>query len=86
MPTFLGIHVRNFPSPLIVIVASYIGLRSLEIAFRPQEAFRTRTAHRVMTLFAVGLFVAAVLFVAGEILRAIGVIALPWTDGPPAAL
>ena len=67
------------PSPLVLIVAGYIGLRALEIALRPQEAFRTRMAARLMTMSAIGLFLAAVLFVLAEILGAVGVIALPWS-------
>jgi hypothetical protein len=61
---------------LLLIVAGYAGLRSLEIALRPQEAFRTRVAQAVMTISAGGLFVTAVVFVVGEILQS--VIALPW--------
>ena len=79
MATLLSNLLKNFPSPLVLIVAGYIGLRSLEIALRPQDAFRTRMAHRVMTTFAVGLFLAVVLFLVAEILRAVAVIALPWS-------
>ena len=80
----LGGFLKNLPSPLALIVAAYIGLRSLEIALRPQEAFRTRAAHRLMTLSATSLFLLAVLFVAGEILGAAGIIALPWPANPAA--
>jgi hypothetical protein len=84
MIVLLGGFLKNLPSPLVLIAAAYIGLRSLEIAFRPQEAFRTRAAHRVMTLSATSLFLLAVLFVVGEILGAAGVIALPWSANPVA--
>jgi len=79
MPTALANFLTNIPSPLVLIVAGYIGLRSLEIALRPQEAFRNRTAHKLMTLSAVGLFLMALLFVVAEVLGAVGVIALPWS-------
>jgi hypothetical protein len=78
MPALLGGFVRNMHSPILLVVAGYIGLRSLEIALRPQDAFRTRTAHRVMTISAIGLFFVSVLFMLAEILGAVGVIALPW--------
>ena len=55
MTTLINL-LRNLRSPLVLIVASYIGLRALEIALRPQEAFRNRTAHKLMTLSATGLF------------------------------
>lgn len=80
MALFGGL-LKNLPSPLVLIVAAYIGLRSLEIALRPQEAFRTRAAHRLMTLSATGLFLLAILFVVAEILGAAGVIALPYKAG-----
>jgi hypothetical protein len=80
--TLLGSFLKNMPSPLVLIVAGYIGLRSLEIALRPQDAFRTRMAHRAMTTFAIGLFLMVGLFVVSEILRAAGVIALPWPASP----
>jgi hypothetical protein len=86
MVTVLGNLLKNMPSPLLLIVAGYIGLRSLEIALRPQEAFRTRMAHRLMTLFAVSLFLAAVSFMVVEIFRAIGVIMLPWAANPAPGL
>lgn len=66
-------------SPILLVVAGYIGLRSLEIALRPQDAFRTRAAHRVMTMSAIGLFFVSVMFILAEILGAAGVIALPWS-------
>jgi len=80
----LGGFLKNLPSPLVLIVAAYIGLRSLEIALRPQEAFRTRAAHRLMTLSATCLFLVAVLFVVSEILGAAGIIGLPWSANPTA--
>ena len=80
----LGGFLKNLPSPLVLIVAAYIGLRSLEIALRPQEAFRTRAAHRLMTLSATSLLLLAVLFVVVEILGAAGVVALPWSANPVA--
>jgi hypothetical protein len=70
--------LRNMPSPILLIVAGYVGVRCLEIALKPQEAFRTRMAHALMTLSAIGLFLVSVLFAVGEILRAAGVITLPW--------
>jgi len=57
------------PSPLVLIVAGYIGLRALEIALRPQDSFRTRMAQALMTISAVALFLMVVLFVVGEIVR-----------------
>ena len=84
MIVLLGGFLKNLPSPIVLIVAAYIGLRSLEIALRPQEAFRTRSAHRLMTLSATSLLLLAVLFLAGEILGAAGIIALPWTANPVA--
>ena len=78
MATLLSNFLKNMPSPLVLIVAGYIGLRALEIALRPQEAFRTRMTARLMTLSAIGLFLAAVAFVLAEILGAVGVIGLPW--------
>jgi hypothetical protein len=70
--------LKNMPSPLLIIVAGYIGLRSLEIALRPQDTFRTRMAHALMTVSAIGLFLMTVLLVVGEVLRAIGVFTPPW--------
>jgi len=81
MATLFSNFLKNMPSPLVLIVAGYIGLRALEIALRPQEAFRTRMAARLMTTSAIGLFLAAVAFVLAEILGAVGVIALPWSAG-----
>jgi hypothetical protein len=78
MATTLANVLTNMPSPLALIVAGYIGLRSLEIALRPQEAFRNRTAHKLMTLSATGLFLLVVLFLVVEILSALGVISPPW--------
>jgi hypothetical protein len=78
MPTALANFLTNMPSPVVLIVAGYIGLRSLELAFRPQEAFRNRTAHKVMTLSALGVFLIVVVFLVAEILGALGVISLPW--------
>jgi len=77
MATALANFLKNMPSPLVLIVAGYIGLRSLEIALRPQEAFRNRTAHKLMTLSATGLFLLVVLFLVAEILGALGVISPP---------
>ena len=79
MPGLLGGFLRNMHSPILLVVAGYIVLRSLEIALRPQDAFRTRAAHRVMTVSAIGLFLVSVLFILAEILGAAGVIALPWS-------
>jgi hypothetical protein len=79
MPAPIGGFLKNMHSPILLVVAGYIGLRSLEIALRPQEAFRTRAAHRVMTISAVGLFLVCVLFILAEVLGAAGVIALPWS-------
>jgi hypothetical protein len=78
MPTALANFLTNMPSPVVLIVTGYIGLRSLELAFRPQEAFRNRTAHKVMTLSALGVFLIVVVFLVAEILGALGVISLPW--------
>ena len=86
MAALLGNFLKNMPSPLLLIVAGYIGLRSLEIALRPQEAFRNRTAHALMILSATTLFLFALLFVLGEILRATGVIGLPWPASSPGRL
>ena len=79
MPALLGGFLRNMHSPILLVVAGYIALRSLETALRPQDAFRTRAAHRVMTFSAIGLFLVSVLFILAEILGAAGVIALPWS-------
>ena len=76
MAITLANFLTNMPSPLALIVAGYIGLRSLEIALRPQEAFRNRTAHKLMTISATGLFLLVVLFLVAEILSALGVINL----------
>ena len=76
MATLLNNFLKNMPSPLVLIVAGYIGLRALEIALRPQEASRTRMAARLMTMSAIGLFLAVMAFVLAEILGAVGVIAL----------
>jgi hypothetical protein len=77
MPTAFA-NFLNLPSPFVLIVAGYIGLRALEIALRPQEAFRNRTAHKLMTLSATGLFLLVVLFLVAEISWALGVISPPW--------
>jgi hypothetical protein len=79
MPALLGGFLKNMHSPIFLVVAGYIGLRSLELALRPQDAFRTRTAHRLMTISAVGLLLVSVLFMLAEILGAVGVIVLPWS-------
>jgi hypothetical protein len=79
MATLFSNSPKNMPSPLVLIVAGYIGLRSLEIALRPQEAFRNRTAHKLMTLSATGLFLLVVFFLVAEILGVLGVMALPWS-------
>jgi len=84
MPTALANFLTNMPSPLVLIVAGYIGLRSLEIALRPQEAFRNRTAHKLMTLSATGLLLMVGLFLVAEILGALGVIAPQWPASFPA--
>jgi len=81
MATILDRFLISMPSPLVFIVAGYIGLRSLEVAFRPPEACRTRTAYALMTISAIGLFLAAVLFGLAEILRAAGVVTPPWPPG-----
>ena len=78
MATTLAIFLTNMPSPLVLIVAGYIGLRSLEIALRPQEAFRNRTAHKLMTLSATSLFLLVALFLVAEILGAVGLISPLW--------
>ena len=78
MPPGLANFLKNMPSPVVLIVAGYIGLRSLELAFRPQEAFRNRTAHKLMTLSALGLFLLIVVFLVAEVLGALGVISPPW--------
>jgi hypothetical protein len=78
MAPMLANFLKNMPSPILLLVAGYIGLRCLEIALKPHEAFRTRMAHALMTLSAIGLFLLSMLFAAGEILRATGVMALPW--------
>jgi hypothetical protein len=78
MTTALASFQQNMPSPLVLIVAGYIGLRALEIALRPQDSFRTRLAQSLMTISAVGLLLMVVLFVLGEIVRATGVISPPW--------
>ena len=83
MAPALANFLNNMPSPLVLIVAGYIGLRSLEIALRPQEAFRNRTAHKLMTLSATGLLLLVVLFLVAEILGALGVISLPWPASFP---
>jgi hypothetical protein len=74
---------NNMPSPLVLIVVGYIGLRALEIALRPQDSFRTRMAQALMTISAVGLLLMVVLFVLGEIVRATGVISPPWPSQFP---
>jgi len=79
MPALFGGFLRNMHSPIFLVVAGYIALRSLELALRPQDAFRTRAAHRFMTISAIGLFLVSVLFILAEILGAVGVIALPWS-------
>jgi hypothetical protein len=83
MPAALANFLKNMPSPLVMIVAGYIGLRSLEIALRPQDSFRTRMAQALMTISAVGLFLMVVMFVVGEMVRATGVISPPWPAGFP---
>lgn len=79
MPALFGGFLRNMHSPIFLVVAGYIALRSLELALRPQDAFRTRAAHRFMTISAIGLFLVSVLFMLAEILGAVGVITLPWS-------
>ena len=81
--TTLSNLLRNLRSPLMLIVAAYIGLRALEVALRPQEAFRNQTAHKLMTLSATGLFLLVVLFLVAEILGALGVISPPWPASFP---
>jgi hypothetical protein len=83
MATAVANFLKNMPSPLVLIVAGYVGLRALEIALRPQDSFRTRTAQALMTISAVGLFLMVVLFVLGEIVRATGVISPPWPASFP---
>jgi hypothetical protein len=83
MATVLANFLKNMPSPLVLIVAGYIGLRALEIALRPQDSFRTRMAQALMTISAVGLLLMVVLFVLGEIVRATGVISPPWPASFP---
>jgi len=83
MPAALANFLKNMPSPLVLIVAGYIGLRSLEIALRPQDSFRTRMAQALMTISAVSLFLMVVVFTLGEIVRATGVIAPPWPVSIP---
>jgi len=78
MATNLTNFVQNMPAPLVLIAAGYIGLRSLEMALRPQEAFRNRTAHKLMTLSATSLLLLVVLFLVAEILGALGVISPLW--------
>ncbi len=79
MPVLFGNFLKNMHSPIFLVVAGYIALRSLELALRPQDAFRTSAAHRFMTISAIGLFLVSVLFILAEILGAVGVIALPWS-------
>ena len=86
MATIFGNLLKNMPSPLLMIVAGYIGLRSLEIALRPQDTFRTRMAHALMTVSAIGLFLMTVALVVGEVLRAIGVFTPPWPASAQARL
>ena len=83
MPTAIANFLKNMPSPLVLIVAGYVGLRALEIALRPSDSFRTRMAQALMTLSAVGLFLIVLLFVGAEILGAEGIIALPWSASSP---
>jgi len=78
MAAAIANFLKNMPSPLVLIVAGYIGLRSLEIALRPPDAFRTIVAHRLMAISATGLFLTVVLFALVEILGAVGLIPLPW--------
>lgn len=84
MPTALANLPRSLPSPIVFIVAGYIGLRALEIALRPQDSFRTRMAQALMVTTAVGLFLMVVVFVVGEIVRASGIISPPWPPSFPA--
>ena len=83
MPTAIANFLKNMPSPLVLIVAGYVGLRALEIALRPPDSFRTRMAQGLMTLSAVGLFLMVLLFVGAEILGAEGMVALPWSASSP---
>lgn len=53
--TALANSLKNMPSPIVLIVAGYIGLRALEIALTPPDSFRTRMAQALMTISAVGL-------------------------------
>ena len=78
MPAALTHFVQNMPSPVVFIVAGYIGLRALEIALRPQDSFRTRMAQALMTMSAMALLLLILLFMVAEVLSAAGVIALPW--------
>jgi len=75
--------LKNMPPPLVFVVVGYIGLRALEIALRPPEAFRTRMAAGLMTIAAVVVFLMVVGFVVAEILGAMGIIALPWSENSP---
>jgi hypothetical protein len=83
MSTALANFLKNMPSPLVLIVAGYIGLRALEIALRPPDSFRTRMAQALMTLSALGLFLMVLLFVVAEILGAAGIIVLSWSASSP---
>jgi len=83
MPAALANFLTNLPSPLVLIVAGYIGLRSLEIALRPPDSFRTRIAQTLMAISALGLFLTVAMFVLGEIVRATGVISPPWPASFP---
>jgi hypothetical protein len=83
MPTAIANFLKNMPSPLVLIVAGYVGLRALEIALRPSDSFRTRMAQGLMTLSAVGLFLVVAVFVVAEILGAAGMITLPWAISSP---
>ena len=83
MATALANFLKNMPSPLVLIVAGYVGLRALEIALRPQDSFRTRMAQALMTISAIALFLMVVLFVLGEIVRATGVFSPPWPASVP---
>src|SRR5260370_23859498 len=78
MPALLGGFLKNMHSPIFLVVAGYIPLRSLELALRPQDAFRTRAAHRLMTISAVGLLLLSGLFMLPEILATVARIGLPW--------
>lgn len=76
---FVANFLKNMPSPVVFIVAGYIGLRALEIALRPQDSFRTRTAQAMMTVSAMSLLLLTALFLVAEILGAAGVLVLPWS-------